>query len=487
MKPRLFLPIALGGILCTASLKAQTFGPQMAPGTPLSATQQVAPSIAGVSAVRLTAEQLDQLLGPIALYPDALIALILPSATASSDVVLAARYLAGEGNAPAQIEDQPWDDSVKALAHYPSLVKWMDQNLAWTKQVGETFIEQPAEVMKSIQRLRAAARAAGTLVDTPQQQIVAEAETISIVPTQPDVIYVPYYDPQIVYVRRPNYSYYPGNSFFSFSVGYPVGFWLGYNMDWGHRRIWIVDRHQRERFWHDQHDWRRPSFPSGVALSNDSIRRPWTPNPGYVRPPSQPVVRRAGTVVVRPSPIALETTVRSPTSSWNSPDRVDRTPGNRESTPSQDSSRVQRGPRSRTQNFQPSDSSSSPQVQAATSVPSSQPSVASPSTAPVQPTVYNRGSRSPQGAQPVEPRSPERESRSRPAPAVRTEASPAVRSAPAASVSAPVASAAPASAPEARVESSPAVSRAAPAANAPDSSSSDNNGRAPQTSYSRGR
>jgi len=109
-----------------------------------------------------TAEELEQLLGPIALYPDALIALILPATTAPSDLVLAARYLQAQGNAE-QIDYQPWDDSVKALARYPTVVAWMDQNLAWTKQVGEAFASQPADVMNAVQRLRTQARAAGTL------------------------------------------------------------------------------------------------------------------------------------------------------------------------------------------------------------------------------------------------------------------------------------------------------------------------------------
>ena len=121
----------------------------------------------------LSPQELDQALGPIALYPDALIALILPAATDPSDVVLAARYLQ-DGGDPADTDDQPWDDSLKALTHYPDVVKWMDRNLTWTKTVGEAFVAEPAEVMNSIQRLRAEARSAGSLVNTPQQQVLVE-------------------------------------------------------------------------------------------------------------------------------------------------------------------------------------------------------------------------------------------------------------------------------------------------------------------------
>lgn len=255
---------------------------------------------AGVSnAPRLTPEQLDQLLGPIALYPDALIALILPAATAPSDVVLAARYL--NGGDSARVDEQPWDDSVRALAHYPDVVKWMDENLRWTQQLGEAFLDQPAEVMKSVQRLRAEARAAGTLVDTPQQQVVVESEVITIVPAQPDVIYVPYYDPEIVYVRRDRY---PG-PFLTFSIGYPTGFWLGYNVDWGHRRLWVVDRHDRERYWRDQRDWRRPVFPARPNVDRDSIRHAWTPPPAPR--PARPGWTNPRTELVRPAPISRGT------------------------------------------------------------------------------------------------------------------------------------------------------------------------------------
>src|SRR6185295_10263232 len=151
-----------------------------------------------------TQQELDQLFGPIALYPDALVALILPAATVPSDVVMAARFLRDNGD-PSRLESESWDDSVKSLSHYPDVVKWMDENLAWTKQAGEAFVAQPADVMNAIQRLRAAARAAGTLIDTPQQRIVIEEDNIAIIPADPEIIYVPRYDPEVVYISRPYY------------------------------------------------------------------------------------------------------------------------------------------------------------------------------------------------------------------------------------------------------------------------------------------
>lgn len=228
--------------------------------------------------------ELDELYGPIALYPDALIALILPASTVPSDVVMAARYLDNNGDM-AKIDDQDWDDSVVDLMHYPDLIKWMDENLAWTKQAGEAFLAQQSDVMSSIQRLRAKARAAGTLIDTPQQQVVTDGDDISIIPTQPDVIYVPNYDPEVVYVSRPGVVY--TDPFLTFGIGYATGFWLGYDFDWGHRRIWTIDRHDRERYWRERRDWRRPYYPGRPGYGDNHFhQQPWHPPVRAPRPPA---------------------------------------------------------------------------------------------------------------------------------------------------------------------------------------------------------
>lgn len=220
-----------------------------------------------------TPEELEQLLGPIALYPDALIALILPAATEPSDLVLAARYLQAQGEA-AQIDYQPWDDSVKALARYPTVVTWMDQNLAWTQQLGDAFASQPADVMNAIQRLRTQAQAAGALTDTPQQQIIVDDADIRIVPAQADVIYVPYYDPAVVYVNRR--VYYP-RPFLTFSVGFPAGYWLAYDCDWGRRTIWVVNRPARHRVWHERSGFRQPVFATPTCRVEPSTLHAWRP------------------------------------------------------------------------------------------------------------------------------------------------------------------------------------------------------------------
>lgn len=225
------------------------------------------------------AEELDLLLGPIALYPDALIALILPAAAAPTDIVLAARYLRDFPNDLSQVEHRAWDESVKSLTHYPDVLKWMDENLPWTKQVGEAFIAQPADVMQSIQRLRARARTAGTLIDTPQQQVLAEPDVIRIVPVQRDVIYVPRYEPDVVFVDRPVHYSYP---LLTFGVGVRVGSWLASDCDWRRHKIWIGNRH---RHWRG-HDWRRPlvHVAPGFTRSIPAGVRQWCPPVRSVRP-----------------------------------------------------------------------------------------------------------------------------------------------------------------------------------------------------------
>ena len=203
---------------------------------------------------KLAPEALNELLAPIALYPDALIALILPASTVPADLVLAARYIASNGD-PAQVANQPWDESVKSLVHYPEVIKWLDQNLEWTTQVGEVFLDQPADVMNSIQQLRAQAIAAGNLVDTPQQKIVKEVvkeETcVRIVPAEPEVIYVPQYDPEVVYVQPYAPDFGP---VLTFGVGFAVGSWLNYDCDWGRRTVCVGD--WRPGWKHDR-DWDR--------------------------------------------------------------------------------------------------------------------------------------------------------------------------------------------------------------------------------------
>ncbi|MBI5820389.1 MAG: DUF3300 domain-containing protein [Verrucomicrobia bacterium] len=189
--------------------------------------------------------ELDQLLAPIALYPDPLIAQILPAATQPGEIVLAARYCFGGGD-PNQIDLQPWSLSVKAVARYPEVLKMMDQRLDWTAQLGQAFLYQQGDVMDAIQRLRAQAQMLGNLRTTPQQYVVADSGVIEILPASPEMIYVPVYQPDFVYAQS--------GFFLSFGIGLSIGLWLNHDCDWHHRDVIVWGRDS-----HRPHDWWRRS------------------------------------------------------------------------------------------------------------------------------------------------------------------------------------------------------------------------------------
>jgi hypothetical protein len=181
----------------------------------------------------LSPEELDDLLAPIALYPDPLIAQILPAATFVDQIDEAARYVRRYGRA-ARVDDQPWDLSVRAVAHYPDVLYMMDQRYDWTVALGQAYLDQPEDVMDSIQALRAEARDRGNLYSTAQQQVLVESDgEIRIVPAVPQYIYVPVYDPQVIYVERS-----PSYGFITFGTGFAIGAWLSRDMDWRDRRVY---------------------------------------------------------------------------------------------------------------------------------------------------------------------------------------------------------------------------------------------------------
>lgn len=188
---------------------------------------------ASPAAPPLSEAALDQLLSPIALYPDALIAQVLPASTYPLDIVRAARSVRA-GATPADLDVQDLDPSVRAVAHYPTVLEMMDTSIQWTQQLGEAFMAQPADVLESIQRLRAQASAVGNLVNSDQQQVVLDGGTISILPVSPSVIYVPVYDPALVYFRRPAYL----GQYVSFGVSFSIGRWLDLDFNWRDRSFY---------------------------------------------------------------------------------------------------------------------------------------------------------------------------------------------------------------------------------------------------------
>ncbi len=239
----------------------------------------------------LSDAQLDQLLGPIALYPDPLIAEILPASTFPTQIVLADRYVSGGGD-PNQIDQQPWDASVQALARYPNVLKWMDDNLNWTTELGQAFLNQQQDVMDSIQRLRQSAYNLSNLQSTSQQQVVNDGGDIEIVPVDPQVIYVPVYQPDQVYYQTPY-----GPPFITFGIGFPIGVWLNCDFDWGHHNIivWGHDHPRPPNWWHEPprqrntgHTtvWHSGNRPVAVGVNRGDR--------GYGIPHNQPVVATVG-------------------------------------------------------------------------------------------------------------------------------------------------------------------------------------------------
>ena len=156
----------------------------------------------------IPADQLEQLVAPIALYPDALIAQILMASTYPLDVVRADRWLEDqeglEGEALQKaVDPEPWDDNVKALVFFPSVLGFMSDNLDWTQDLGDAVLAQQGELTDTIQRLRGEADKAGALKSNEQQRVEKAGDTIIIQPAQPEVVYVPTYDPVKVSAKAP--------------------------------------------------------------------------------------------------------------------------------------------------------------------------------------------------------------------------------------------------------------------------------------------
>jgi hypothetical protein len=202
-----------------------------------------------------TPEELQQLVAPIALYPDSLVAQILAGSTFPEQVVDADRWVQShpdlKDDALAQaIDQQPWDPSVKALVAFPSVLGNMDKNLSWTSSLGDAYYNQEQDVMDAIQVMRRRAEEAGNLNSSPQQTVTTEGSDIEIEPVSPEIVYVPAYDPWVVYggpiVAWPGWYPYPGIWYdgpaLFFGVGFGIGFYGGYGWGWHH---WGSDWHHR--------------------------------------------------------------------------------------------------------------------------------------------------------------------------------------------------------------------------------------------------
>jgi len=182
--------------------------------------------------------ELDEMLAPIALYPDPLLAQMIPAATFFDQLEEAQRTLNGKSEDDL-IANQNWEVSVKSVAHYPQVLQMMVEKQDQTIAIGQAYVAQPQDVAKSIQRLREEARDAGNLATTKQQQVITEGDAIKIEPAQPQVIYVPQYDQQVVYVDNgPSTSEVIAASAISFGVGLAIGAWLNNDYDYYGRGIY---------------------------------------------------------------------------------------------------------------------------------------------------------------------------------------------------------------------------------------------------------
>ena len=207
-----------------------------------------------------TQQQLDQMLAPVALYPDSLLSQILMASTYPLEIVEAARWSKANPNltgddAVKAAEQNGWDPSVTSLVAFPQVLTMMDSNLSWTERLGDAFLAQQPQVMETVQNLRQRAYAAGNLRSNDQVRVDQQGQTIVIEPPTPQVVYVPYYDPRVVYGPWwwpeyppvywgpwPGYFVRPGFGVgFASGVGITVGagFFFG-AFDWPHRHIRVI-------------------------------------------------------------------------------------------------------------------------------------------------------------------------------------------------------------------------------------------------------
>jgi len=196
--------------------------------------QAQAPAADTNAAAPLSAADLEKLVGRIALYPDDLVALILPASTNPLQIVQADRFLAKRKTDPKAPLDEKWDDAVKSLLNYPEVVTQMSGDLDWTAALGEAVVADQAAVLGAVQAFRRKTQAAGNLKSDQKQVVVVEKEVIKIVPADPQVVYVPQYEPSsvVVYGSPAPYSYYP-TPYPSYYYPYAPGAALATGLIWG--------------------------------------------------------------------------------------------------------------------------------------------------------------------------------------------------------------------------------------------------------------
>jgi hypothetical protein len=276
-------------VMMTSLVKAAETPAAPAPGAPAAATAITATNAVAQPAdnpapppsapPKRSAADLEKLVAPIALYPDPLLATILPASAYPLEIVQAARFVKDTNNI-AKLDTQPWDDNVKAVAAVPAVIQKMNEDLAWTISLGEAFLAQDKDVMDAVQTLRAKAQKAGTLQTSAQQtvvvtntvvektveqQVVVVTNTVvQIQPTSTEVIYVPQYNPAVVYAPPPYYVYDPWAPLITFGAGIAMGAIIANNCDWHHGGVYVGH--------HGAVAWGGGSYHSDVNINNNYNR-----------------------------------------------------------------------------------------------------------------------------------------------------------------------------------------------------------------------
>lgn len=272
----------------------------------VTATRQAFAQDAPDQATVLGAEELDKLVGRIALYPDDLVAIVLPASTYPLQIVQAARFLEDRKQNPKLEADKNWDDSIVALLNYPDVVELMNDDLDWTWKLGDAVINQRADVLDAIQSFRDRAYAAGNLRTDAKQVVDNDDGEIAIKPADPKIIYVPYYEPEqvVVYQPYPVYHYHPWAYpvyYYPYPYGYPFysSFYSGYF--WGVSTAFVIGWHSHyvhaypcgyyshPYYGHAYHSPYYARYNSNVAVSRGGYV--WEP---HYRSGAQPFTRSDG-------------------------------------------------------------------------------------------------------------------------------------------------------------------------------------------------
>ena len=264
----------------------------------LAGVQEGGYAQAPAQALQQSPQQLQQLVAPIALYPDGLVAQILAAASYPDQVVEAEKWLEKHKNLTGdklakEVNKQHWDDSVKALTQFPAVLANMNQNLAWTSELGDAYVNQQQAVTQAIQTMRQKAQQAGNLKTTPQEKVTTQGQTIVIQPAAPDVVYVPQYDPWLVYGYPlavfpgwyPFAGLFLGGPGIAFGLGFGIGLFAGFGWGWHN---WGYDWHGGGRVVYNhntyishsrsivnRNNFHSASFSHSVQFSRRQLRRAW--------------------------------------------------------------------------------------------------------------------------------------------------------------------------------------------------------------------